>query len=159
MSPNLKIFNTLTGKKDLFKPIKRKSVNIFVCGPTVYDYSHIGHARTYIIFDSFVKYLKHLGYAVFYLQNITDLDDKIIARARERGVSPKDLALAFEKEHLKVMKALGITSVTKYARATSYIKEIISQIKRLEEKGFAYKIDEDGIYFDISKFKNYGKLA
>jgi cysteinyl-tRNA synthetase len=155
----IKIFNTLTGKKDLFRPRKGKNVNMFVCGPTVYDYSHIGHARTYIAFDCFVKYLKQIGYKVFYLQNITDLDDKIIARARERGVSPKDLALAFEKEHLKAMKTLGVTSVSKYARATSYIKEITNQIERLEKKGFAYKLEGDGMYFDISKFKNYGKLA
>jgi len=159
MSQNLRIFNTLTGKKDLFKPEKGKKVNMFVCGPTVYDYSHLGHARTYIAFDCFVKYLKNIGYRVFYLQNITDLDDKIIAKAREKGVSPRDLALAFEKEHLKAMKALGVNSVSKYVRATSCIKEITSQIQRLQEKGFAYKIDGDGIYFDISKFKNYGKLA
>ncbi len=156
---NLKIYNTLTHKKDLFKPIKGKKVNLFVCGPTVYDYSHLGHARNYIIFDSFVKYLKHTGFDVFYLQNITDIDDKIIARAREKGVAPKDLAVAFEKEYLKDMKTLGIDSVSKYARATNYIKEIISQIKRLQDKGYAYKIDGDGIYYDISKFKNYGKLA
>jgi len=156
---NLKIYNTLTGKKDVFKPINGKKVNLFVCGITVYDYAHIGHARTYIIFDSFVKYLRHIGYSVFYLQNITDLDDKIIARAREKGVTPKDLALAFEKECLQSMKVLGIDSVSKYARATSYIKEIISQVKRLQEKGYAYKIDGDGIYFNIAKFKNYGKLA
>lgn len=159
MKHNLKIYNTLTGKKDLFKPINGKKVNLFVCGPTVYDYSHIGHARTYIAFDAFVKYLRHIGYDVFYLQNITDLDDKIIARARERGVLPKDLATAFEKEYLKAMKILGVDSVSKYARATSYIKQIISQVKRLQEKGFAYKIEGDGIYFDISKFENYGKLA
>jgi len=159
MKNNLRIYNTLSGKKDLFKPLKDKKVNLFVCGPTVYDYSHIGHARTYIIFDSFAKYLRHLGFNVFYLQNITDLDDKIIARAREKGVTPKDLAMAFEKEHLKDMKALGIDSVSKYARATDYIKEIISQVKRLQEKGLAYKIEGDGIYYDISKFKNYGKLA
>jgi len=155
----MKIYNSLTKKKDVLKPRKGKKINLFVCGPTVYDYSHIGHARTYIIFDTFVKYLKHTGYSVFYLQNITDIDDKIIARAREKGVRPKDLARAFEKEHLKDMKALGVTSVSKYARATDYIKEIINQIQRLEKKGFAYKIDNDGIYFDISKFKNYGKLA
>lgn len=159
MANNLKIYNTLTGEKENFKPIKGKKVNIFVCGPTVYDYSHIGHARNYIIFDSFVKYLKLLGYSVFYLQNITDIDDKIIARAREKGVSPKDLAIAFEKEYLKDMKALGVNSVSKYARATSYIKEIISQVNRLEQKGFAYKLEGDGIYFDISKFNNYGKLS
>ncbi len=156
---NLKIFNALTGKKDLFKPLNGKKVNMFICGITVYDYAHIGHARTYIIFDSFVKYLRHIGYDVFYLQNITDIDDKIIARAREKGVSPKDLAAAFGKECLKDMKALGINSVSKYAKATDYIKQIISQINRLEEKGYAYEIKDDGMYYDISKFKNYGKLA
>jgi len=156
---NLKIFNTLTGKKDEFKSLKAKKVNIFVCGPTVYDYSHIGHARNYVIFDSFVKYLRAKGFKVFYLQNITNIDDKIIARAREKGVAPVDLALAFEKEYLKDMKALGVTSVNKYARATDYIKQIISQVERLQEKGFAYKIEGDGIYYEISKFKNYGKLA
>jgi len=159
MKNNLKIYNTLSGKKDLFKPLKNKQVNLFVCGPTVYDYSHIGHARNYIIFDSFVKYLRIRGFKVFYLQNITDIDDKIIARAREKGVSPKDLALVFEKEYLKDMKILGINSVSKYARATDYIKEIISQVQRLQDRGYAYKIDGDGIYYDIGKFKNYGKLA
>lgn len=159
MKHNLRIFNTLSGTKEDFKPLKGKNVNIFVCGVTVYDYTHIGHARTYIIFDSFVKYLRQSGFKVFYLQNITDLDDKIIARAREKGVSPKDLAMAFEKECLSSMKMLGVNSVSKYARATDYIKEIISQVERLQGKGFAYKIEEDGIYFNIAKFKNYGKLA
>lgn len=155
----MKIYNTLSGKEEILKPLKGRKINLFVCGPTVYDYSHIGHARTYIAFDSFVKYLREQGYKVFYLQNITDLDDKIIARAREKGVSPEDLADAFEKEHLKNMKTLGIDSVTKYAKATSYIKEIISQIKRLQNKDYAYEITGDGIYYNIGKFKNYGKLA
>ncbi len=159
----MKIYNTLSGKKDEFKPIKKSSgkkrVNIFVCGPTVYDYSHIGHARTYIVFDAIAKYLKFQGYDVFYLQNITDLDDKIIERARQKGVSPADLATAFTKEYLKDMKMLGITAVSKYARATDYIKEIINQVKRLLDKNLAYKIDGDGIYFNIAKFKDYGKLA
>ncbi len=155
---SIKIYNTLTGKKDIIKSLKGKKINLFVCGPTVYDFSHIGHGRTYVIFDCFAKYLKHLGFDVFYLQNITNVDDKIIAKAREKGVSPQDLAQAFEKEHLKDMKLLGITSVKKYARATDYIKEIISQVQRLLDKGFAYKLD-DGIYFDINKFKGYGKLS
>lgn len=159
MKLNLKIYNTLNKKSEIFKPIKGGNVNLFVCGPTVYDYSHLGHARNYIVFDCFAKFLRHLGYKIFYLQNITDLDDKIISRAREKEVSVKDLALAFEKEHLKAMKKLQITSVSKYARATSYIKEIIQQIKKLEEKGFAYKINGEGVYYDISKFKDYGKLA
>ncbi len=154
----IKIYNTLTRKKELLKPLKGKQINFFVCGPTVYDFSHIGHARTFIIFDCFAKYLTSRGFDVFYLQNITDIDDKIIARAKEKGVLPKDLAEAFTQEHLKDMKLIGITSVKKYAKATDYIKEIISQITRLQEKGYAYQL-EDGIYFDISQFKNYGKLS
>jgi len=155
---NIKIYNTLSRKKDLLKPLKGRKINLFVCGPTVYDFSHIGHARSFIFFDCFVKYLKRQGFKVFYLQNITDIDDRIIARAREKEVSPKDLAVAFEKEYLKDMKKLGVTSVNKYARATNYIKEITSQVKRLLERGYAYTLD-DGIYFDILKFKNYGKLS
>jgi len=158
MKNNIRVYNTLTGKKDLIKPLKDKQVNLFVCGPTVYDFSHIGHARTYIIFDCFAKYLKLAGLNVFYLQNITDVDDKIIQRAREKGVGAKELAEAFFKEHAKDMKMLNITSVNKYAKATDYIKQMISQVLRLQEKGYAYTLD-DGIYFDISKFKNYGKLS
>src|SRR4030042_4222652 len=154
----LKIYNTLSGKKEVFTPRKGKKVNLFVCGPTVYDYSHIGHARTYLAFDIIVKYLEQKGYDVFYLQNITDIDDKIIDRAKESEISPESLAKRFEKEYLKDAKSLKIDSVTKYARATDYIKEIIRQIERLSEKGYAYRL-EDGIYYDISKFKNYGKLS
>ena len=154
----LKIYNTLSRKKEIFKPRRGRKVNLFVCGPTVYDYAHLGHARTYIAFDMIVKYLKEKRYGVFYLQNITDLDDKIINRAKEKGVAPQTLTRDLEKEYLKDMKVLKVNSVTKYARATDYIKEIISQTKRLLEKGYAYQID-DGIYYDISKFKNYGKLS
>ncbi len=154
----LKIYNTLTRKKQVFRPRKKNKVNLFVCGITSYDFSHIGHARTYIVFDMIAKYLKQKGYNVYYLQNITDIDDKIINRAKREKISWKDLSQKFEREYLKDMKALDITSVSKYARATSHIKEIISQVKRLLEKGFAYQI-KDGIYYDISKFKNYGKLS
>ncbi len=155
----IKIFNTLTQEKDLIKPIKGKKINLFVCGPTVYDYSHLGHARNYVIFDAFVKYLRFCGFKVTYLQNITDVDDKIIARAREKGVSSKDLAVAFEKEYLADMKSIGITSVSKYARATAHVKEIINQVERLIKKGFAYELKDDGIYFDIGRFPDYGKLS
>ncbi len=154
----LKFYNTLTRKKEIFKPRKNKKINLFVCGPTVYDFSHLGHARTYICFDMIAKYLKQKGYRVFYLQNITDIDDKIINRAKEKKISWKDLSRKFEREYLKDIKALNINSVTKYARATDHIKEIISQVKKLLEKGFAYQI-KDGIYYDISKFKDYGKLS
>jgi len=154
----LKIYNTLSKKKEVLKTKNGKTVEIFVCGPTVYDYSHIGHARTYVAFDVIVKYLKDKWFDVFYLQNITDIDDKIIKRAKEKKTTPEKLARNFEKEYLKDMKILNVNSVIKYARATDYIKEIISQIKKLKSKGFAYQL-KDGVYYDISKFKNYGKLS
>ena len=155
----IKLHDTLSRKDKRLNPRSGKKIEIFVCGPTVYDYSHIGHARTYIAFDAFVKYLKSQSYEVRYVQNITDLDDKIIARAGELGQSAETLAQNFEKEYYHDMETLGVDSVDKYARATGYIPQIISQIQRLIEKEYAYEIEKDGIYFDISKFKNYGKLS
>ena len=155
---SLKVYNTLSRKKELFKPLKGDKVSLFVCGPTVYDDSHIGHAKTYVQFDLIVKYLRYLRYKVYYLQNITDIDDKIIKRAKEKNISWKQLARKYESCFLEDMKSLNVTSVNKYARATDYIKEIQSQIKRLIQKGYAYKIS-DGWYFDLTKFKEYGKLA
>ncbi len=154
----LKLYNTLSKKKEILKPRSDKKINLFVCGPTVYDFSHLGHARNQIIFDVIVKYLKQKKYDVFYLQNITDIDDKIIRRAQEKGILPQKLAKDFEKEYLQDMKDLKVNSVSKYAKATEHIREIISQVDRLVKKGFAYQL-EDGIYYDISKFKNYGQLS
>jgi cysteinyl-tRNA synthetase len=154
----LKVYNTLTRKKEVFEPIHKGKVNLFVCGPTVYDYAHIGNAKTYTQFDLIVKYLKFRGFQVFYLQNITDIDDKIIKRAGENNENWKELARRYEKIYKEDMASLGIDSVNKYARATDYIPEIISQAQRLIKKGFAYKIS-DGWYFDLSKDKDYGKLA
>src|SRR3989344_3094567 len=151
---SLKVYNTLSRKKELFKPLKGDKVSLFVCGPTVYDDSHIGHAKTYVQFDLIVKYLRYLRYKVYYLQNITDIDDKIIKRAKEKNISWKQLARRYESCFLEDMKSLNVTSVNKYARATDYIKEIQSQIKRLIQKGYAYKIS-DGWYFDLTKFKEY----
>lgn len=158
----MEIFNTLSKKKEVVKPFGRaqgKKLKLFVCGPTVYDFSHIGHARTYIAFDVIVRFLKTKKFDVFYLQNITDIDDKIIKRAAETQESWHALASRFEKEYLKDMKALRVLSVNKYARATDYIPEIISQVARLLEKEHAYVIPDDGIYYDISTFKEYGKLS
>ncbi len=154
----IKVYNTLTRKKELFKPIKGKNVKLFVCGPTVYDYSHIGHAKTYTQFDVIVRYLRYKKYKIFYLQNVTDIDDKIINRAKEESKTWKEIAYFYLKAYYEDMKALGINSVNKYARATDYIARIISQVQRLVKKGYAYKIS-DGYYFDLKKFKNYGKLA
>lgn len=133
-------------------------INIFVCGPTVYDNSHIGHARTYIAFDVVARYLKYRGFSVFYIQNITDVDDKIIQRASELVVEPSSLARKFEKRYLEDMRALGVTNVNLYARATEHIPEIINQIEKLMDKGFAYET-ETGVYFDESKFDDFGKLS
>ena len=154
----MKIYNTLTRKKETFEPIKGNKINLFVCGPTVYDYSHIGHAKTYVNFDVIVRYLRYQKYNVFYLQNITDLDDKIIERAKKENKDPSELAKEFEKIHYEDMKSLKIDSVNKYAKATDYMKNIVSQVERLMKNGYAYKIS-DGIYFDLSKFKDYGKLS
>ncbi|MBI2676963.1 MAG: cysteine--tRNA ligase [Candidatus Yanofskybacteria bacterium] len=155
----MQIYNSLTRQKEEFVPRQGKKVNMFVCGPTVYDYSHIGHARTYISFDVIAKYLKYKGYRVKYLQNITDIEDKIIAKAKQENKEPLTLAKEFEKAYYQDVKSLGITSVYKYAPATKYIKQIVSQVKRLKEKGFAYEIPSDGFYFDLKKFPEYGKLS
>lgn len=157
----IKFYNTLTRKKEIFTPLKEGEIKMFVCGPTVYDFSHLGHAKTYVQFDVIVRYLRLSGYKVFYLQNITDIDDKIINRARDEKLDKdgwKIIRDKYEKSYLDDMKKLNIVSVNKYARATGYIPQIISQVKRLIKKGYAYKIS-DGWYFDLSKNKDYGKLA
>jgi len=154
----IKIYNTLTRKKEILKPRKGKSINFFACGVTVYDYIHIGHAKNYIQLDVIVKYLRFRGYRVFYLQNVTDIDDKIIQRAKEKKVDPLKLAREFENFYHEDEKKLGIDSVDIYARATDYIEQIVDQVKRLIKKGYVYKLS-DGYYFNIKKFKDYGKLA
>ena len=157
----VKLYNTLTGAKErLPSPADKKTpIRLFVCGPTVYDYPHIGNARTFMVFDIIARYLRSRGAKLFYLQNITDIDDKIIARAKEDGVDWKTTSRRFEKIFLADMKRLGITSVDKYARATDYIPQIVSQVTRLKASGHAYLIEGDGYYFDLKKFPEYGKLA
>jgi cysteinyl-tRNA synthetase len=154
----LKVYNTLGRKKEEFKPISAGKVNMFVCGPTVYDVPHLGHAKTYTQFDFIARYLRKKGFEVFYLQNITDIDDKMISRARETGITPKELALKFEGVYKQDMTSLHNISVTEYARATEHINEIVNQVNTLINKGFAYKI-KDGIYYELKKFPDYGKLS
>ena len=153
----INIYNTMTREKEELK-VKNNKIKLFVCGPTVYDYSHIGHARTYISFDVIVRYLKHEGYSVFYLQNITDIDDKIIKRAKERGEDPLELSHRFEKEYLNDMKKLNVNNVNFYARATEHMDEIINQVQTLIDKGYAYDT-ESGVYFDVSAYEDFGKLS
>jgi cysteinyl-tRNA synthetase len=153
----MKLYNTLTRQIDEIKPNKDGKVNMFVCGPTVYDFAHIGHAKTYIQFDVLARVLKS-NHELFYLQNITDVDDKIIIRAAEKNISWDELRSQYESAYYEDMKALNITTVNQYARATDYIEDIIRQVRVLMDKGHAYKID-DGIYFEIATFPAYGKLS
>jgi len=155
----MQLLNTLSNKKERLSPRRAKRVQLFVCGPTVYDHSHIGHARTYLAFDFIAKYLSRLGYKTYYLQNITDIDDKIIARAKKTGIQAKDLARNFEKAYHEDERKLRITSVSKYARATDYIPTIVRQVRLLLKKKNAYEIKNDGYYFDLSTFPRYGALS
>ena len=154
----MKVYNTMTRKKEELKPMHKNRIKMFVCGPTVYDESHIGHGRTYIAFDVIARYLKYKGYSVFYLENITDIDDKIIKRASELGVEPLELAKKYERLYFKDMELLGVTNVNYYARAMEHLTEIINQIQTLLDKGFAYETST-GVYFDESKLEDFGKLS
>ncbi len=156
--PKLRVHNTLTRRLDEFEPIRPGRVNMFVCGPTVYDVSHIGHAKTYVAYDIIARYLRRKGYSVFYVLNITDIDDKIISRAKETGEDPLQLSERYAQMFYKDMKDLHVESINLYAKASDYIPEIISQIQGLVDKGIGYQISS-GIYYDISKDPEYGKLS
>lgn len=154
----LKVYNTKSRALEEFKPLHDERVRMFVCGPTVYDQSHVGHARTYLAYDIIARYLRAKGYSVFFLMNITDIDDKIISRAQATGEDPLELADRFTREFLGDMAALRISGVNLYAKASEHIPEIIDQIRTLMKKGYAYQIDGD-VYYDVSKFPDYGELS
>lgn len=148
----------MTNKVERLVPIHDDKINLFVCGPTVYGLAHVGNGKTFTQFDMVAKYLRYKNLDVFYLQNITDIDDKIIKISQERGTSWKKIADLYTRKFLQDMKSLGNDAVSQYAKATDYISQIVDQVKRLEEKGVAYRTS-DGIYYEISKFKNYGRLS
>jgi cysteinyl-tRNA synthetase len=154
----LRIYNTLTKKKEFFKPIEPGKVKIYVCGPTVYDACHIGHARSVIVFDVIVRYLRVTGYEVAYVRNFTDVDDKIINRARELGSSVKDLSQRYIHEFYKDMDALKVERATQEPKATDHIDEIIHVIQRLFEQGLAYEAEGD-VFYAVERFHEYGKLS
>jgi cysteinyl-tRNA synthetase len=154
----MRLYNTITRRKEEFTPLKKGQVGIYVCGPTVYDYPHIGHARTYIAFDVLVRYLRYKGYKVKYVVNITNVDDKIIQRAREAGKDAIELADEYEKVFHEDMAALGIQSPDVYPRVTDHIATIIDLIKRLLKNGYAYEVDGD-VYYSVEKTENYGRLS
>lgn len=155
----MKIYNTLTRKKEDFKPINPNKALIYVCGPTVYNYIHIGNARPMIVYDTLRRYLLYLGYEVKFVSNFTDIDDKIINKAREENIAFTDVTKKYIDAYLEDSIALNLfESHTIHPRATECIEDMIEFIKTLEEKDIAYNVDGN-VYFDITKVKDYGKLS
>jgi len=155
---SIRIYNSLTRKKEEFKPLKDKRVNIYTCGVTVYDDCHIGHARSLYIFDVIRRYLKYRRYKVKFIRNITDIDDKIINKAKELSRSAKEISQKYISSYQRDIKALGIDRADKEPLATEHIKDMIKHISGLIKKGYAYVVDGD-VYFSVRKFKEYGKLS
>ena len=154
----LAVYNDLTRKKEPFEPIEKGKVRFYVCGPTVYDFFHIGNARPFVLFDVFRRYLESTGYKVIFVQNFTDIDDKMIRRANEMGISVPELAEKFIGEYFEDADSLGIKRATVNPRATHEIEEIIRIVGTLIEKGHAYEKDGD-VYFSVVSFPEYGKLS
>ncbi|MCX4190289.1 cysteine--tRNA ligase [Methylophaga sp. OBS3] len=155
----LKIYNTLSRQKETFKPLQEGKVNMYVCGMTVYDLCHVGHARVMVVFDVVTRYLRALGYDVTYVRNITDIDDKIIKRAAENGETIQDLTERYIAEMHQDADALGVLRPDIEPKATESMHDILSMIETLIEKGFAYAADNGDVYYDVSEFKSYGKLS
>lgn len=155
----LSIFNTLSGKKEKFKPLKGKTVKMYACGPTVYWYAHLGNFRTYILSDILRRVLKYNGYKIKQVMNITDVEDKIIKKAKEEKKDIFKITEPYTKFFFEDLKKLNIEKSEFYPRATDYIKEMTDLIEKLMTKGFAYKGNDCSIYFKISKFKKYGELS
>jgi cysteinyl-tRNA synthetase len=154
----MKIYNTMTRRKEEFKPLDPNEVKIYSCGPTVYNYFHLGNARPFIVFDTLRRYLQYRGYGVKFVQNFTDIDDKMIKKANEEGITVKELADRFIDEYFTDAKGLGICKASVHPKATENIDIIIELVKKLEEKDLAYNLDGD-VYFDTKNFEGYGKLS
>jgi cysteinyl-tRNA synthetase len=154
----MKIFNSKSGKKEIFESIENDKVGIYVCGPTVYDSPHLGHGRSAVSFDVIRRYFLYKGYSVKFVSNYTDVDDKMINRANEEGVSIKELADRVIVEYQKDYEDLGIMPPDVQPKATDHIEEVIDIVSRLESEGVTYML-EDGVYFDVSKYPDYGKFS
>jgi cysteinyl-tRNA synthetase len=155
----LNLYNTLTGHKDEFQPREPETVKMFVCGPTVYDWTHVGHARTYLAYDLLARYLLSQGYNLKFIVNITDLDDKVFDRAHEEGVDYRTFADRYTHAFIEDLRSLHINSINAFIRASDYLTEIERQVQTLIEKRHAYQADSGDIYFDTSTFTRYGRLA
>lgn len=154
----MRIYNTLTRKKEEFKPIEEGKARIYVCGPTVYNYFHIGNARPFVVFDTLRKYLEYRGYKVKFVQNFTDVDDKIINKAREEGVTAPEISEKYIAEYFKDAAALNVKKADVHPKVSEHIPEIIDFVSTLIDRGYAYEVNGD-VYFSTRKFKGYGKLS
>ncbi len=155
----MKIFNTLTRKKEDFVPIKKGEYSIYVCGPTVYNYIHIGNARPIVVFDVLRRYLEYTGNKVNFVSNITDIDDKLITKAAQENTTMQQLARKYEDEYFKDLDGLGSKRATAYPRATEHIDEILHLIQQIIDNGYAYVAKNNDVYFSAKKFEGYGKLS
>ncbi len=154
----MKLYNTLTQKKEEFVPIEEGKVRMYSCGPTVYNYFHIGNARPFIVFDVLRRFLEYIGYDVKFVQNFTDVDDKIINRSIEEGITAAEVADKYIAEYFKDADALGIRRADVHPRVSDHMPEIIEMIKALEERGLAYNVDGN-VYYQVDHFHDYGKLS
>ena len=154
----LRVYNTLTRSLEDFRPVNEGRVLMYVCGPTVYDYTHLGHARTYVAFDVIRRYLRLRGYDVFYVQNITDIDDKIINRAREEGVDWREVAETYTRDYMECLEKLNI-KVDLHPRVSHHIREIIGFIQELIDRGYAYVAPSGSVYFSVDAYDDYGRLS
>src|SRR2546427_8371260 len=156
---SIRVFNSLSHRKEEFVPLHGNRVSMFVCGLAPQDETHMGHAKTYVVFDVVARFLRHKGYHVFYLQNVTDIEDRIIEKMKSTGRAWKDIVSQYFTEYTEVMEKLHCTSVNVYAFATDYIDEIVEQIQGLIQKGHAYVAEDRSVYFDTTTFSGWGKLS
>mgnify|MGYP000700926395 FL=1 len=154
----MRIYNTLSGKKEELVPLREGEISMYVCGPTVYNFFHIGNARPLVVFDTMRRYLQYRGYKVKYVQNFTDVDDKIINRAREEGCTAPEIAEKYIEEYFKDTAALNVKKADVHPKVSEHIPEIMKFVKDLVDESFAYKADGD-VYFSTRKFPEYGKLS
>ena len=154
----MKVYNTMTRQKEEFKPLHEGKVNMYVCGPTVYNFFHIGNARPFVVFDTLRKYLKYKGYDVTFVQNFTDVDDKIINRAKEEGITAPEVSDKYIEEYYKDAQALNVTKADVHPRVSETMDDIIQFVKDLIDMGYAYEVDGD-VYYSTRKFPEYGKLS
>ena len=155
----LQVYNTMTRKKEIFKPLKKGEVSIYCCGVTPYNTPHIGNARPFVTWDVIRRYLTRIGYKVRYIQNFTDVDDKIIVAANREGVTWKEISDRYIHEYFEVMDALNVQHADLYPKVSDTMPDIIDMIKKLEDKGFAYRLENGDVYYSVEKDESYGKLS